>query len=130
MTNTSTNAPALQSQPATAVHLLDDWFDPIEAGLRERVREFIQGMIEAELEAALARPRTPAGERRLPRMPMARAVLRATGTATDHGLCWGPLAESRSRCRGPGSPPQRARQPSGRVWRCGPTSAEPSRPIR
>ena len=115
MTNTSTNAPALQSQPATAVHLLDDWFDPIEAGLRERVREFIQGMIEAELEAAPSRPRTPAGERRLPRMPMARAVLRATGTATDHGLCWGPLAESRSRCRGPGSPPQRARQPSGRV---------------
>jgi hypothetical protein len=46
MTNNSTNAPALQPQAATAVHLLDDWFDPIEAGLRERVREFIQGMIE------------------------------------------------------------------------------------
>ena len=57
MTDNSTNAPALQSQAATAVHLLDDWFDPIEAGLRERVREFIQGMIEAELEAALSRPR-------------------------------------------------------------------------
>ena len=57
MTNNSTNAPVLQSQAATAVHLLDDWFDPIEAGLRERVREFIQGMIEAELEAALSRPR-------------------------------------------------------------------------
>jgi putative transposase len=57
MTNNSTNAPALQSQAATAVHLLDDWFDPIEAGLRDRVREFIQGMIEAELEAALSRPR-------------------------------------------------------------------------
>ena len=40
-----------------AVHLLDDWFDPIEAGLRDRVREFIQTMIEAELEAALCRPR-------------------------------------------------------------------------
>ena len=57
MINDSTNAPALQSQAATAVHLLDDWFDPIEAGLRDRVREFIQGMIEAELEAALSRPR-------------------------------------------------------------------------
>jgi transposase-like protein len=57
MINNSTNAPALQSQAATAVHLLDDWFDPIEAGLRDRVREFIQGMIEAELEAALSRPR-------------------------------------------------------------------------
>jgi putative transposase len=39
------------------VPLVDDWFDPIEAGLRDRVREFIQAMIEAELEAALSRPR-------------------------------------------------------------------------
>jgi putative transposase len=57
MINNSTNAPALQSQAETAVELLDDWFDPIEAGLRDRVREFIQTMIEAELEAALSRPR-------------------------------------------------------------------------
>src|SRR5262249_28600457 len=32
-------------------------FDAIEIGLRERVREFIQAMIESELETALARPR-------------------------------------------------------------------------
>jgi transposase-like protein len=57
MTNNSTTSPALQSEAETAVHLLDDWFDPIEAGLRDRVREFIQAMIESELEAALARPR-------------------------------------------------------------------------
>ena len=57
MTNNSTKSVALQSQAETALHLLDDWFDPIEAGLRDRVREFIQGMIEAELEAALSRPR-------------------------------------------------------------------------
>jgi hypothetical protein len=44
-------------QAETTVHLLDDWFDPIEAGLRDRVREFIQTMIKAELEAALSRPR-------------------------------------------------------------------------
>ena len=48
MTNSSTNSPALQSQAETAGHLLDDWFDPIEAGLRDWVRQFIQGMIEAE----------------------------------------------------------------------------------
>jgi hypothetical protein len=47
----------LQSEAETTVHLLDDWFDPIEAGLRDRVREFIQAMIESELEAALVRPR-------------------------------------------------------------------------
>jgi putative transposase len=57
MTNNSTNSPVLQSEAAAAGDLLDDWFDPIEAGLRDRVREFIQVMIEAELEAALSRPR-------------------------------------------------------------------------
>jgi hypothetical protein len=30
---------------------------PIEAGLRDRVRDFIQTMIERELEAVLSRPR-------------------------------------------------------------------------
>ena len=57
MISNSTKSPSLQSEAGTAVHLLDDWFDPIEAGLRDRVREFIQAMIESELEAALSRPR-------------------------------------------------------------------------
>src|SRR6201984_944732 len=57
MTNNSTTSPALQSEAASVVHLLDDWFDPIEAGLRDRVRDFIQTMIESELEAVLSRPR-------------------------------------------------------------------------
>jgi hypothetical protein len=35
----------------------DDWFDPIESGLRDRVREFIRAMIESELDEALSRPR-------------------------------------------------------------------------
>src|ERR1700751_780721 len=55
MTNTSTTSPDLQSE-AEAVHLLDNWFDTIEIGLRERVRDFIQAMIESELDTALARP--------------------------------------------------------------------------
>jgi transposase-like protein len=33
------------------------WFDPIEAGLRERVRGFIEDMVEQELAAALGRER-------------------------------------------------------------------------
>ena len=57
MTSNSTKSPVLQSPAETAIALLDDWFDPIEAGLRNRVREFIQAMIEAELEGALCRPR-------------------------------------------------------------------------
>lgn len=63
MTNNTTKSPALQSQAQAAVRLLDDWFDPIEAGLRDRVREFIQTMIEAELEAVLSRPRYARGRK-------------------------------------------------------------------
>jgi putative transposase len=47
------------AQPAaeTVPNLFDNWFDPIEAGVRNRVREFIETMMEDELEAALSRPR-------------------------------------------------------------------------
>jgi len=47
------------SQPVVekAVYLFDDWFDPIEAGVRDRVRGFIQAMIEGELDETLMRPR-------------------------------------------------------------------------
>ena len=47
MPDNSTKSPVLGSEAETAVHLLDDWFDPIEAGLRDRVRELIQTMIES-----------------------------------------------------------------------------------
>jgi hypothetical protein len=33
ITNRTTNAPALQSAAERTVHLCDDWFDPIEAGV-------------------------------------------------------------------------------------------------
>jgi putative transposase len=33
------------------------WFDPIEAGIRERVRGFIEELIEQELETVLGRGR-------------------------------------------------------------------------
>ncbi len=57
MTSTTTKPDAVQPEAATAVYLFDDWFDPIEAGLRDRVRDFIETMIRTELDAALARPR-------------------------------------------------------------------------
>ena len=57
MTNNSTKLWIPGTEGETAVSFLDDWFDPIEAGLRDRVREFIQTMIESELEEVLARPR-------------------------------------------------------------------------
>jgi hypothetical protein len=57
MTNNSTKSPVQGSEAETELHLLDDWFDPIETGLRDRVRELIQTMIESELDAVLSRSR-------------------------------------------------------------------------
>jgi transposase-like protein len=130
MTNTSTTSPALQSEAETTVHLLDDWFDAIEVGLRERVREFLQAMIESELETALARPRYG-------RRPTAD-VQNGDGSKGISGHRHGhrsrslmgtfgrvEIAVPRARLAA-----RRARQPSGRVQRCAPTSGEPSKPIR
>jgi putative transposase len=32
--------------------LCDDWFDPLEAGVRTRIRGFIEELLEAELDTA------------------------------------------------------------------------------
>src|SRR3954452_16649854 len=58
MTIPTTERDALQPEAEEAAgSLLADWFDPIEAALRDRVRDFIETMISSELDAALARPR-------------------------------------------------------------------------
>ena len=57
MTSVTTKLEAAQPPPETASHLFDDWFDPIEAGIRDRVRELIEEMIRGELDRALSRPR-------------------------------------------------------------------------
>ena len=57
MTNITTKPDSLQPEAETSVYLFDNWFDPIEAGLRDRVREFIHAMIKGELDTALSRPR-------------------------------------------------------------------------
>jgi transposase-like protein len=57
MTSNSTTPCLPQSEIETAEHLFDNWFDPIEAGLRDRAREFLQAMLEAELDESLARSR-------------------------------------------------------------------------
>ena len=85
MTSNSTKSSSLQSEAEAAVPLLDDWFDPIEAGLRDRVREFIQAMIESSSRRRSFARATAAAQRRIPRMPMARALSPATGTVTDRG---------------------------------------------
>ena len=82
---------------ASATPLLagEAWFDPIEAGLRERIRGFIEELLEQELTAALGRRRHGRGpspghrhghrERRLTGSfgPVAIAVPRARLRAED-----------------------------------------------
>ena len=57
MTSNTTKPDCSQPAAETAVHVFDNWFDPIEAGLRDRVREFLHAMFEGELDMALSRPR-------------------------------------------------------------------------
>ena len=77
MTSNSTKLPVLGSDAEIAVGLLDEWFDPIEAGLRDRVRDFIQTMIESELEAVLSR-------RRYARRPKADPENNGAGGVAGH----------------------------------------------
>jgi putative transposase len=53
MKQDSMKAPALAAEST----LFDNWFDAIEDGVRGRVREFIETMLEEELAQTLARPR-------------------------------------------------------------------------
>ena len=57
MTSNTTKPDSSQPAAAATVHLFDNWFDPIESGVRDRVREFIHAMIEGELDMSLSRPR-------------------------------------------------------------------------
>jgi hypothetical protein len=57
MTSDTTKTSLSQPRTANNSHLFDDWFDPIETGIRDRVRELIEEMICNELDAVLSRPR-------------------------------------------------------------------------
>ena len=57
MTSHSTTPLLPQSEIETEEYLFDNWFDPIETGLRDRTRDFLQAMFEAELDELLARSR-------------------------------------------------------------------------
>src|SRR4051812_7813798 len=57
MTNVTMKSDSFESVVGSAAQLFNNWFDPIESGLRERVRDFIEELIRCELDAALSRPR-------------------------------------------------------------------------
>ncbi len=82
MTSNSTTPCLPQSEIETAAHLFDNWFDPIEAGLRDRVHEFLQAMFEGELDTALARSRY--ARRAKPSGDDAEGAVGATGHRHGH----------------------------------------------
>jgi putative transposase len=57
MTSVTTKPDISQPTTESSSHLFDDWFDPIEAGIRDRVRGLIEDLIRNELDAVLSRPR-------------------------------------------------------------------------
>jgi putative transposase len=57
MTSHTTTPLLPQLEIESEEYLFDNWFDPIEAGLRDRTRDFLQAMFEAELDEVLARSR-------------------------------------------------------------------------
>ena len=69
------------------------WFDPIEAGIREQIRGFIEGLIEEELTAALGRRRyergrgetTSASTGSAAAMPSGETVALSTAAGYRHG---------------------------------------------
>src|SRR5712664_4364662 len=47
MTSVTTKPDSLQPQTETAVHLFDNWIDPIETEIRGRIRGFIEEVIRS-----------------------------------------------------------------------------------
>ena len=79
--------------------LCDDWFDPLETGVRTRIRSFIEELLEAELDAALGRDRY---ER--PRMGSDNAPKGVTGLASrSSGTRSAGNVRGDDRSRAPGS---------------------------
>ena len=83
------------------------WFDPIEAGLRDRIRGFIEELVEQELQAALGRA-LRAGRRG------SRTSARASDAAADR------LFRAGGDCRaaGPGCTPGTAPRANGAAPCC------------
>jgi len=112
MTSVTTKPESSQLQSETAVHLFDNWIDPIETEVRVRVRGFIEELIREELDAALARPRYGR---------QAKSNDEADGAAGIVGHRHG----SRTRTL-----MGTARPPNGAARRCAPISAARSLPTR
>jgi hypothetical protein len=54
MKTVTTTSQLLHSTTESNSHLFDDWFDPIETGIRDRVRGLIEEMVRGELDCCLS----------------------------------------------------------------------------
>ena len=79
---TDITSPAAEAAE-TALCLGEDWFDPLEAGVRTRIRAFIEELLEAELEAALGRKRYERG--RTPEKRPSAEAARSPVSGHRHG---------------------------------------------
>ena len=84
MMNDSIGTTGFQPGAVADERLFDSWFDPIEHAVRDRVRSFIEELIEGEL-APCWRARVMAGERRTAVVLRPRRVSPATATAAGRG---------------------------------------------
>ena len=57
MTSSTTRLDSMHPAAGMAGDLFDNWFDPLEAEVRARSRQFIEELLRAELDSSLARPR-------------------------------------------------------------------------
>jgi putative transposase len=79
---TDSTAPAAGAVE-TKGFLGEDWFDPLEAGVRTRIRSFIEELLEAELDAALGRKRYERG--RTPETEPSAEAARSPVSGHRHG---------------------------------------------
>ena len=113
----------------TTLFLGEAWSDPIEAGIRDRIRSFIEELIEEELAAALGRGRYERRHRRgdgeassADGPPAVETGDVAPGAGYRHGhrerRLTGSFGTVEIAVRGRGSVVPRAGPPSGRARRC------------
>ena len=82
--STTKNASSHAKMDATA-KLFDNWFDPIESGLRNQVRSLIEAMIEGELSEVLSRARYGRQEREVEGAPPVKGYRHGHRTRTLMG---------------------------------------------
>src|SRR3954452_12053887 len=97
-----------QAAQAASLFAGEAWFDPIEAGIWERIRGFIEALFEEELTTALGGAAVSGWSTH----PGVTATARASGT------CWAVLVPCRSACPAPGWPMPRVAHGSGAARRC------------